>query len=145
MIPLVLAGVIVFVMKKPLSQSSTIVVSLYALVALLYTWQCLEAIEYTEKVNEYVVWSWNSQDYGEIFGTLFLFTMFVLFKSNFSHRIGMVGAVISVVSFLIAYRMFKEHKSTGRFWCYFAVYVPLIYIPIALVSAKKAAGALPGA
>lgn len=136
LIPLVLAGVIVFVMKKPLTRSSRFMVMLYAIVALLYTWQAWNNVQYTKKVNEYVVWNWNSQEYAEAFTTLFLFTMFVLFKGNFSHKIGSIGAVISIVSFFIAYSLFQKHKSTGRFWCYFAVYVPLIYIPFALGAPK---------
>lgn len=136
LIPVVLALLILKYMGQQMPPSSRFILGAYVVVALLYTWQSWQNVEYTRKKGDYVVWDWNKQEYGDVFAALFLVTLMVLLKNNFKRPLSKVSVIISLVSFALAYVMFQRHESTGRFWCYFAVFVPVLYLMLALTNVR---------
>lgn len=103
---------------------------IYSIVILLYTINIWESLKYTEVTVESspsLDWKWNRGDYAGIVYVLFLFTLIILAWTNLKNT-GKLASVIIFISFLFSYFKYKIQQSTGRFWCYFAAFAPLIFL-----------------
>ena len=87
-------------------------------------------MKYTEVTPESVPsldWKWNRGNQAGIVYILFLLTLIVLLWSNLQNT-GKIAAIIILLSFLFSYFKYQIQLSTGRFWCYFAAFAPLIFL-----------------
>jgi hypothetical protein len=103
---------------------------IYSIVILLYTINIWKSLKYTEVTPESAPsldWKWNRGNQADIVYILFLLTLIVLLWSNLQNT-GKIAAIITLLSFLFFYFKYQIQLSTGRFWCYFAAFAPLIFL-----------------
>jgi hypothetical protein len=139
--PIVL-GLLILFYKNSIEQSSKIVLLIYTVVAILYTINIYDKVNYTETENincedpeeiapdvckqkQYLNWEWNEQEYNNIIYTLFILALCFLSFNNFSHPLNLVLVLFTIITFFMSYLNYKT-TGIGRFWCYFASFIPLI-------------------
>ena len=128
--PIILGLVIIFVMRQKLDTFSTIVFSIYTFFAIIYSFYLfnkLKGTQATDKTKGSLYWEWTDMPFQICFYSLFLFTMIVL-GFNFTGWIRSFFIVTTMVIFLFSMYKYSITKSTGRFWCYFASFAPIIFI-----------------
>lgn len=128
--PIILGLVIIFVMKQKLDTFSTIVFSIYTFFSIIYSFYLfnkLKGTQATDKTNGSLYWEWTDMPFQICFYSFFLFTMIVL-GFNFTGWIRSFFIVTTMIIFLFSMYKYSITKSTGRFWCYFASFAPIIFI-----------------
>lgn len=131
--PLVLAAVIYFVLKKDLKPVSKITIVAYTILILWYTlsnWSKLEGTFKSDKSGDSLDWRWNHFEYAGPIYALFLFALNILFYEHFTGWIKWFSIFIVTATFFFSYFKYQIKNSTGRFWCYFAAFAPVLYIII---------------
>jgi len=127
--PIILA-LLIYYFKKSLKKESKYLIILYTVVITLYTlnsWNKIKYTEVTETSKPSLNWSWNHQ-YGEpIVYFIFLVTLIILFYQNVSYG-GKLAAIISLLSFIFSLYKYQIQASTGRFWCFFSAYAPILFL-----------------
>jgi len=125
--PLVLA-LLIFIYKDDLSKRSKVAVALYIIVISLYSISVWDKIGNTKPLqNGSLNWSWNHGPFAEIVYIVFLGTMVLLLYDNLSPKVGILSSVIAIVSFAASVAIYNGAKSVGRFWCWFACFIPLLF------------------
>jgi hypothetical protein len=127
--PIVLALLIYFYIG-PLNKKTLALLLVYILVISVYTIQVMKKLTYTTVTQESspsLYWSWNHGEGAPIVYALFLITLIVLMIKEIP-TYGTFAAVIKVVSFVFSYYKYQIKGSTGRFWCYFAAFAPMILL-----------------
>ena len=131
--PIVLAILIYTFSKNSserLSSFSKYLTYFYSIIILLYTiniWNSLEYTEVTEKSSPSLFWKWNAGENAGFVYSVFLITLIILFYSNLPN-IGIFVSIITAMSFFLSFFKYQIQISTGRFWCYFAAFAPLIFL-----------------
>jgi hypothetical protein len=128
--PLVLAYLIIKY-KGNLSPELKKIVLLYALVITVYTasnWSFLDTTIVTKESSPSLDWKWNHWKYAEYIYALFLIVLMSLFFYNTNSPYNYASMILVFISFLFSYYKYQIQKSTGRFWCYFAAYAPVIFL-----------------
>lgn len=79
------------------------------------------------KETSHLQWNWNSMKYAQIIYFIFLVTFCALFllglpKLNY----GIYASLTTVVTFSTS-KFFYPQKHTGAMWCYYVVYLPILY------------------
>jgi hypothetical protein len=104
------------------------IVYLYGLVMVLFmmsNWKSLDTT--TVGKDRSLYWSWNHWEYSEPFYILFLITLLYLSYYNLSGPYNNVLPFIILFSFIVTY--FKYGVEVyGRFWCYFAPFIPIVFL-----------------
>jgi len=138
--PVVLGLLIIFLMKEKLTKLSSIVFYVYIVSAIaysVYVYGKLKGTEPTENTKGSLYWEWNNvTEFKWCFYAIFLVTLLVLVYSHFSGWIRNVSIISILGLFLFSWYKYSVKNSTGRFWCYFAAFVPLIYVFV-LICKKK--------
>ncbi len=128
--PLVLAYLIIKY-KGDLSQNLKNLVLLYGLFIIIYTvsnWSSLDTTIVTNESSPSLDWKWNHWKHAEYIYILFLIVLMSLFFYNTNSPYNYTSMVLVFISFLFSYYKYQIQKSTGRFWCYFAAYAPVIFL-----------------
>lgn len=77
--------------------------------------------------SKHLLWNWNNQNYASIVYPLFTIIMFLLFLFGFpNYKIGLCIGLISIITHIIS-AIFYPRNSIGTIWCYFTVFIPIIY------------------
>jgi len=130
--PIVLTLLVVFVMNKKLDFLCKLIVGLYVVVVITYSasnWNKLDGTQKTAQSGDSLNWSWNHFKHSELLYTLFLASLVVLFYKNFSNsQVRVVSVLVVILSFFFSLWKYQIKRSTGRFWCYFASLIPIIYL-----------------
>lgn len=135
--PIVLSLLVGIVMKSKLKPASKALILIYTVVIVLYTaagWKSLSGTGKTSQSADSLDWRWNHFRAAGLVYALFLVTLTVLFFENFSGWVKWLSVILVVGSFFFSYYKYQIKLSTGRFWCYFAAFAPLIYIGINMIA-----------
>lgn len=105
------------------------IVYLYGLVMVLFmmnTWKSLDTTTTVGKDGS-LYWSWNHWKYAEHFYIFFLGMLLYLSYYNLSAPYNKVLPFIILSFFIVSY--FKYGVEVyGRFWCFFAPFVPVVFL-----------------
>jgi hypothetical protein len=146
--PIVLAYLI-YIFTGSLGQLSKIILPIYTVIIILYTFNTYNKIKYTEVtsvsirdtndllfpneeddiIKPSLKWEWNMQAYNTPVYLTFLLTLVVLSYENFNYPFNIILTFINVFTFVLSAYYYKG-QSLGRFWCKFAAWVPLLFILI---------------
>lgn len=127
--PLILAYLI-YIFTGNIGYFSKIIIMLYFIFGLIYSIKIYDSIKYTvvsEKSTPSLFWEWNFLPHSLIVYILFLLALTVLCYENFDYPINIIFSLINILSFLFASYYYKG-QGIGRFWCYFASYIPLFVL-----------------
>lgn len=128
--PIILAYLIIKY-KGELSSRLKSLVLLYILVITIYTfsnWSSLDMTTVTKESSPSLEWKWNHWKYAKLTYLLFLVVLLSLFFYNTNYPYNYVSMFLVLIGFLFSYYKYGLQKSTGRFWCYFAAYAPIIFL-----------------
>jgi hypothetical protein len=123
--PLVLAYLIY---KYKGSVKGKNLVYLYGVVMVLYmmeNWKLLKTTEVGPDGSLY--WSWNHWEYSGHFYIFFLGMLLYLSYYNLSAPYNRVLASIILLLFIVSYFKYGV-EIYGRMWCYFAPFIPLVFL-----------------
>ena len=118
-------------MGKSLPPLSKNIFTLYIICSIIYTisgWSQIKGTTTTIESKDSLNWQWNQLQFSEIFYILFLLCLIVLFYENFTGWICVLSILLTIFTFTFSYYKYNIKKSTGRFWCYFAAFMPLFYL-----------------
>ena len=140
--PLVLALAIVYILGKPLENVSRLLVILYTICFLIYSFLGFLILDgkgtgQTSKSGDSLFWEWNYFPDSGSFYRLFLLTMLTLVYQHFTGWIKWLSLLLLFTSFLFSFLKYEIVQSTGRYWCYFAAFVPIIYTIIYSIDSSK--------
>lgn len=133
--PIILCFIIIYIMKKKLTNLSQIIIIIYTFFITIYTiysWSKLNGTKKTNQSNDSLDWEWNHFKYAKFVYGLFLLCLIILFYDNFTGWIKYISIILTIASFSFSLYKYNIKASTGRFWCYQAAFAPLIYIIIHL-------------
>jgi hypothetical protein len=129
--PIILALLLVYVAKKKLNKYVIVVVAIYIIACIIYSYNAWNKISYTlvdKKSDPSLFWQWNHL-YGSMqFYTLYILVVCLLFYNGFEWPLNFICIAIVLVSYILSAYYYKGKTSIGRFWCYFAGYLPLLLI-----------------
>ena len=127
--PIVLAWCIVLFMGKLKPWSSTLV-KVYTILIMVYTvsiWRSLDITQPTKESGDSLYWAWNHGNGAPYVYAYFLLVLCWLLVENVPQG-GTVAAGLTAISFFFSLYKYQITASTGRFWCYFAAYAPLLML-----------------
>ena len=127
--PLVLLLLILH-FKKQATAASKNILWLYAAVIIPYSLMMWKKIEFTSPgPNGSLEWKWNKGANAGVVYMIFLAALCLLFVQNIRGPVGIFAAVITAISFFWSAWKYGKQNSTGRFWCHFAAFAPLLFLP----------------
>lgn len=124
--PVVIAGILYYYNNK-LSGNSIKLLIIYLLFVLFFIYDVYNKIDYTLVSKESapgLFWQWNNIGYSFIWKT-YIILFIVLSLENCKYPFNYYGIAI-IMSTIILGLLYYKQDSFGRFWCYFASYIPLI-------------------
>ena len=136
--PIVLA-LLVHAYVRRLTLLSLVVVWTYVAVASVYTLAHWSDVHYTNvhpKSYPSLYWEWNDKPGAQLLYALFVATLVVLFGLNFKAPLNVVLAGLAVASFALSWYYYKGKTAVGRFWCYFAAFLPM-FVSVLLLVQKR--------
>lgn len=122
---------LIWVINGKIKMPSLIFIGLYVIACILYSgsiFSKLDGTKQTQKSGDSLDWEWNHFQFSEIFYILFLATLIVLFYFEFDGWIRNISIFLTMTSFLFSVYKYRLNNSVGRFWCYIASFLPLIYL-----------------
>lgn len=137
--PLILAALIYYYRGGIQSKVSKILIGLYAVSILIYTvsnWKRLNTTTVTAKSAPSLDWSWNHWKYAPYVYALFLVTLMWLMYRHLNRPYNLIGSLLVFISFMFSMYKYQIQQSTGRFWCYFAAFAPLVFLFISKLQSK---------
>lgn len=129
--PLVLLGLLLKFGSKPISSWVLVTLIVYTIAATAYSVQCWRKISYTVvdvKSAPSLYWQWNDVNGSGPFYALYLFSTVALCLDGLAWPLNVSGATVVLLSFFLSMYYYKGQTSVGRFWCYFAAYIPLLLV-----------------
>jgi len=139
--PIVLAILVLyFNPKTPYKKWIALIMAIYLCVIIPYSYQFLQhkSNQCTLKgTDNHLFWHWNNMSY-----CCFVYIIFLISLSTFwllglpPFKLGLIFATISIVSYLSSMYVYP-HKNMGAMWCYYAVFIPIIYYIIRVVIVKN--------
>ena len=129
--PIILLLLIKFISKRKLKPIVLIIVGLYTIAAAVYIIKSWNEITYTlvnEKTSPSLYWEWVNLDGNMFVYGLHLLSLAVLFWDGFDWPINWILVAVTLISFIFTNQYYKGITAGGRFWCYFAAYIPLLLI-----------------
>ncbi len=130
--PVVLAVLIMFFMKQELKTISKILMLFYIICVSIYiiiNWNKVDYTLVTYMSKPSLDWKWNHMPGFEFIWGLYLITFIILLFENFKSPLNYILIILLVGSFIMSIPYLKKY-SLGRFWCYFAGYLPLVIVLI---------------
>ena len=128
--PIVLYLLINYYNKGQIDTVSKWLTLFYTIIISIYTISLWNKVNYTgvtERSNPSLDWSWNRQCGASFVYFIFLVTLIVLFFQNVKTG-GKLAAFLTLISFLFSLYKYQIKVSSGRFWCYFAAFAPVIFL-----------------
>lgn len=81
----------------------------------------------SEESNPHLHWKWNGGEFNYIVYPLFLILLMSL--SYYGLEKGYINAFITLIGYIISWRIYGENRSTGAMWCFMAAFTPwLLFI-----------------
>ena len=127
--PLVLIG-LQYYYGLSLTSFSVYIFYIYLVCIIPYTIYAFRTVEYTYPKNNTMYWEWNYLPYNKIIYFFFILSL-IASSFNFTSNIIKSLAIFSVlITIYIGHKLNILNISFGRMWCYFASFVPLLFILI---------------
>jgi hypothetical protein len=128
--PIILYLLIYYYNKGNIHPDSKTLIQIYCILIIIYTLSVWKKVKYTvvtSRSSPSLDWEWNHQ-FGYLFVYfVFLITLILLFYQNVKHG-GKLAAILTLISFLFSFYKYQSKNITGRFWCYFASFAPLLFL-----------------
>ena len=128
--PIVLALLITQINKTELDDLTKKVLYMYGICVFIYTvvhWHEVNYTVVTEKSHPSLEWKWNNLSGGSIVYFLYLLSIVMLLYHHFPSQLNTYLVFVAMSSFILSYYYYKS-QGIGRFWCYFAAYIPLFIV-----------------
>lgn len=126
----IILGLLIYYFNRNMEETSKIALIVYTICITLYTINAWNKVEYTtvsNRSNPSLDWEWNHQYGAPIVYFIFLVTLIILFYQNVKVG-GILAAILTLVSFLFSLYKYQIKAASGRFWCYFAAFAPVIFL-----------------
>jgi hypothetical protein len=127
----IILGLLIYHYTKNIENFSKTILIIYFILILLYSiniWNTLTTTKVTPESSPSLNWEWNHGKNSEFVYILFLLALVLLFYKNFSNKYKYLLAVITIFSFFFSVYKYQFQLSSGRFWCYFAAFTPVIFL-----------------
>ncbi len=112
------------------STLSTSVLLLYLVFGIFYNIEAFKDIHCTLPIEGIMKWKWNYLPGYTLYYTLFLGYL-IIASFNFKDNLFMItSALVTIVTFFIASKTPILNISIGRIWCYYAAFMPLVFIAL---------------
>lgn len=125
--PIVLCLLILY-FKGKITDKSRMLIWIYAISIIVYTmygWNTLTYTEVTQRSNPSLDWRWNHFNGAPFVYALFLGSFVYLFMNELKEG-GLITSILCILTFLFSVMKYQIKGASGRFWCYFAAFCPLI-------------------
>jgi len=131
--PVVLAGLILYMSKKPNTIGIIIVTLVYLSVFIPYSleYKNIEDLRCSVKRegNPHIVWNWNNLKNNMYVYALFLSAIVILpFLGFASKSIAYNASAYLIISFTISLLVYERYEAIGSTWCLFTALVPPILV-----------------
>jgi hypothetical protein len=126
----IILGLLIYYFNGSLTKTSKILLLFYTICIVIYTISLWNKISYTtvsERSSPSLDWKWNHQYGAQFVYFIFLLTLIVLFYQNIKIG-GKLATFLTLISFLFSLYKYQIKEASGRFWCYFAAFAPLIFL-----------------
>jgi hypothetical protein len=101
---------------------------LYLVYGIFYNMSAFSNVNCTLPVDGIMKWKWNHLSGNMIYYTLFL-AYLVVSAFNFKDNIfKILAAAVILLTIIIAHKTPLLNESVGRIWCYYAAFMPLVFI-----------------
>ena len=128
----VVLGILLLIFKK-LNKFAVILFMIYLFTTIIYSIYSWNKISYTlisPSSSPSLYWKWNNLPGNSYYYSFYLIITIVLLYNGFIWPLNYILIGIMSVSFIFSYYNFKKQFSTGRFWCYFTGFIPLLVLII---------------
>ncbi len=133
-----LVALIIYYYKNKLNKYSIPLIIIYLIVFLIYLFTNFNNIDYTlvnQKSTPSLYWQWNHVNNHFFINLLYLITILGLVYLNLSFPINVIGCLFILLTLLFSYYYYKN-TVLGRFWCYYASFIPIFIIIFYLIKNK---------
>ena len=140
--PVVLAALIYFVGKRKLQRVTLIALVAYVVSMTVYSASAYAQIDYTlvsPESTPSLNWQWNYLPYSTFVYGMYLVATILLLYDGFERPLNYILIGVCLLSFFLSMYYYKGKTSTGRFWCYFSSYVPILLVAYILFSRTNGA------
>ncbi len=101
---------------------------LYLFFGIFYNENAFSSVNCTLPVNGIMKWKWNHLT-GNMLYYLFFIGYLIVASFNFKNiTFSILSAIIVFFTILIAHKTPVLNISTGRIWCYYAAFMPIVFI-----------------
>lgn len=126
----IILGLLIYYFNGTLTTTSKMILIFYTICISIYSlmsWNKISTTSVTDRSSPSLDWEWNHQSGAPFVYFIFLVTLVLLFYQNVKIG-GKLAAFLTLVSFLFSLYKYQIKASSGRFWCYFAAFAPIIFL-----------------
>lgn len=126
--PIILAVLIIFLQKgqmKPFSKGVLILYIITSIICVVTSWHKVDYTLVHPISHPGLLWKWNHIPGNYILYSLYLILLTALIVQHFTYPTKHVFLLVTWISFIVSIAYLKKN-ALGRFWCYFAAYIPLL-------------------
>ena len=131
--PVVLGLLLIFT-KVKLNKFTLILFVIYLITSIIYSiysWKISYTLVSPSSIPS-LYWEWNNLPGSSYYYSFYLIITVLLLYDGFTWPLNYILIGIMSVSFIFSYYNFKQEFSTGRFWCYFTGFIPVLVLLIIL-------------
>lgn len=132
--PVILAILIFYVAKKKLHWISLLLLVIYCVAAIIYICYWWSEIDYTLVTSETAPslnWLWNNMPGSVLVYGLYIAALISLLWLHFSWPLNALLIIVIMGTFVFSHWYYKG-QTVGRLWCYFAGFIPLVFVGLYL-------------
>lgn len=129
----VVLGLLLIITKVKLNKFVLILFVIYIITCIIYSVYSWNKITYTliaPSSSPSLYWEWNNLPGRPYYYGFYLLITVILLYNGFNWPLNYILILIMIITFLFSYYNFKKEFSTGRFWCYFTGFIPLLILII---------------
>ena len=114
--------------RQQVGMLSAVLGTIYGVLGGLYTivhWNDTSYTVVTSQSYPSLYWEWNTLTGALLVYALYMASLLVTFYQHYTSPLNWILMATTLGSFVFAWYYYKG-KSVGRFWCYFAAFMPLL-------------------
>jgi hypothetical protein len=92
----------------------------------IYSWSKIDYTLVTKKSSPGLLWQWNYLKYGRIFYGAFLLVILYLLYHFYTYPMNIIFMLLGLFTFIFSFFKYNEHVGSGRFWCFYSAFLPII-------------------
>lgn len=136
--PIVLAIAIKTILKRDFNIAEKIIITIYAIYSaffVLYKWN---KTNYTLLYKNSLDWKWLDNEYNisSIFLVIYLILSYTLIFNHFEKYTAIILSIAITFTLILGTNYYKQ-RAVGRFWCYFASFIPIILLVALYINNKN--------